>query len=363
MFSLSAIRIENLRSLVDTGFISLKPITVLVGKNSAGKSTFARFIPLLKQSIQERKRAPVLWFGRLVDFGSFSEALSRNRVEDEIRFTFRLSFSVDPSSVRRRRLPRRSTLNLIGSGHIDITLALRNGKNGTYPDRIVINAFGREYQVVINESNLIESFKWPSGEWKLREDIQGWAHADKLFPQILLLKKHGSESHFQEYSYFWSQLEDAVRVFVHGNTTNATIAGIAERVPIGQPADVLAHIRNLPAPASWSDGLRACTVSSKRFERVYDAAFLHQLPQLLEEINVSLENEISKSSYLEPIRATAQRYYRQQELAVEEIDSKGANIAMFLEGLPEYRKKAFSVWLREALGFSVSSIKDGGTYH
>jgi len=48
---MDAIRIENLRSLTDTGFVELKPLILLVGQNSSGKSSFLRFFPLLRQSI------------------------------------------------------------------------------------------------------------------------------------------------------------------------------------------------------------------------------------------------------------------------------------------------------------------------
>jgi predicted ATPase len=46
---MDSIRIQNLRCLSDTGFIQIKPITVLLGQNSSGKSTFLRVLPLLKQ--------------------------------------------------------------------------------------------------------------------------------------------------------------------------------------------------------------------------------------------------------------------------------------------------------------------------
>ena len=65
------LRIRNLRSLEDTGPIELRPLTLLVGKNSSGKSTLLRVLPLLRQSIEVDTAGPLLWFGRYVDFGSF----------------------------------------------------------------------------------------------------------------------------------------------------------------------------------------------------------------------------------------------------------------------------------------------------
>ncbi|KAA0784227.1 AAA family ATPase, partial [Bacillus sp. BB081] len=37
--NLKKIRIKNLRSLIDTKEVEIKPLTILVGKNSTGKST------------------------------------------------------------------------------------------------------------------------------------------------------------------------------------------------------------------------------------------------------------------------------------------------------------------------------------
>ncbi|WP_406569170.1 AAA family ATPase [Aeromonas caviae] len=57
---MKAIRIKNLRCFNDTGYIEIKPINLLIGLNSTGKSSFARVFPLLKQSIE---RYQVLYYG------------------------------------------------------------------------------------------------------------------------------------------------------------------------------------------------------------------------------------------------------------------------------------------------------------
>lgn len=74
---LQSIRLRNLRSFADTDnspYIDLKPITVLIGKNSSGKSTFLRSLPLLRQSVEAHTTGPILWYSSYVDFGAFSEA-------------------------------------------------------------------------------------------------------------------------------------------------------------------------------------------------------------------------------------------------------------------------------------------------
>lgn len=51
--------------------------------------------------------------------------------------------------------------------------------------------------------------------------------------------------------------------------------------------------------------------------------------------------------YIAPLRATAERYYRLRNLAIDEIDFQGKNLAVFLNSLAEDRLKAFQDWTQE----------------
>lgn len=77
-------------------------------------------------------------------------------------------------------------------------------------------------------------------------------------------------------------------------------------------------------------------------------------------INTRIKRDFSGIKYIKPLRATAQRYYRYQELAVEEIDSEGANIAMFLEGLNYADRRKLNEWLISSVGISVYPKREGG---
>lgn len=68
--------------------IELKPITILVGRNSSGKSSFLRAFPLLKQSLIARSSAPILWFGELVDFANYRTTVFENHEDSSIKFHF-----------------------------------------------------------------------------------------------------------------------------------------------------------------------------------------------------------------------------------------------------------------------------------
>ena len=57
---MKSIGIKNLRSLKNVEQIEIKPITILVGRNSSGKSTFLRIFPLLKQTLNDLS-VPLYW--------------------------------------------------------------------------------------------------------------------------------------------------------------------------------------------------------------------------------------------------------------------------------------------------------------
>ena len=81
----TAIRIRNLRSLRDSGYIKIKPLTILLGANSSGKSTFLRSFPLFTQSVKKNLRGPISWFDdSLVDFGDYTTAKNKEAGRDEM---------------------------------------------------------------------------------------------------------------------------------------------------------------------------------------------------------------------------------------------------------------------------------------
>ena len=77
---INTIGIKNFRSLKEikignNEFLEIKPITILLGKNSSGKSSFLRIFPLLKQSVTSRTRGALALFGNEVDFGDFATTI------------------------------------------------------------------------------------------------------------------------------------------------------------------------------------------------------------------------------------------------------------------------------------------------
>ena len=93
--TVEAIRLQNFMAFEDTGWIDLRPITLLFGGNSSGKSAIIRALLLLRQSLNTDERGTPFVFEHLygVDLGGFKEAVHNGQTEKHIWFHFRCSSS------------------------------------------------------------------------------------------------------------------------------------------------------------------------------------------------------------------------------------------------------------------------------
>jgi hypothetical protein len=66
-----------------------------------------------------------------------------------------------------------------------------------------------------------------------------------------------------------------------------------------------------------------------------------------------IRNTLSDALYIGPARATSERYYRYQDLAVSEIDPDGKNFPMFLNSLSDAQVTNLSKWIQKLFGYGV----------
>jgi predicted ATPase len=91
-YRLSAICLQNFMAFENTGWVELRPITLLFGRNSSGKSALIRALLLLKQSLESRDvDAPLIFSSKWVDLGSYHNAVHQHDLNRDITFGFRVS--------------------------------------------------------------------------------------------------------------------------------------------------------------------------------------------------------------------------------------------------------------------------------
>ena len=106
------------------------------------------------------------------------------------------------------------------------------------------------------------------------------------------------------------------------------------------------------------DFLNDCNRS--QFDEIYNYLLGAYIDKLLSYCNDYFNAYFSQVHYIAPLRASAQRYYRLQGLAVDEIDPQGENIPMAINHLNNREKKQFKTWTMNNFGFEIDTkYKEG----
>lgn len=361
---MKSIRIRNLRSLVDTGTIELKPITVLLGENSAGKSTFLRTFPLLKQSVETPTTGPILWYGNLVDFGSFPDAINRQRRDGTITFEF-----VFP--VSRRNNPRLGIRDdrFIDNGnddidtHVSIEIEHASKQELTRAKKIELEFLGHRVRIEFGKDNKIGRFLVNDTEI-FDSPIEYDIFQQNLLPQIRIIPEYSKRVSSTSRNTPNSQLLlNEVKKIAHKNTGEPRIQMIIRHLRIGTSEEMLSIIQNLPKSvetASWNANTSYWEVNNQQFCRLRDIVIADGFWELYEAVAYTLLNTSRSINYIAPLRASAERYYRLQGLAVNEVDAQGQNLAVFIRNLSDRDSRRYEEWMNSSFGFVPTVGVDGG---
>lgn len=376
---MKSIRICNLRSLEDTGSIDLRPFTLLIGENSSGKSTFLRTFPLLRQSSEMRITGPILWYGQYVDFGSFQDALRRATVDKKISFSFTMTIdkkvltSPYPGVTGYRRylgLSRygdqdNDKLKLFSPFEITslIEIAYDQKSEGAYTKKYVIKVFDYTIEVGFTSDEKVENLVVNDRDLTYLSNNIMMVHRSGIFPYIYrqISASEASSVIGAEVELFEDELIKKVRGLVDKRTQNETIRKLIRTWIFGDSIKFLRQIQtNAQSLESWKNVVDTWTIENEDYKEVRDlwlALTFRSLSNLLEEYTRQF---VATCKYIAPVRARAERYYRIQNLAVDEPDFQGVNLPMFLRNLTEIERRNFSDWTNNLFGFSILTKSNFG---
>ena len=313
LVNMVALRIQNVRCLKDTGYLDLKPLTLLVGRNSAGKSSFLRFLPLLKQSMDRRTRGAIRWYGDLVDFGSFGETVHRNGEQPWLGF----AFQVDEDFSFELRLQYDAPTETTFVMGLDINIGPHCMKQRYNQDEKLI-------KLVYDQTDLTE----------LIESDLSFLGFIPLLQSTRKHPAHGLEASAEIMSIFSNSsldLKDAM-------PESKIIRRWLSRSPLG--ANLRYWSKQAQMPATELD----------------EDAFLFSRNILIAHDFIGHFLRTLQVHSIKPIRAHAERSYRWDELDVDSVDASGSNLAMVLSSLD---LDAFSAWTLEHFGFAISVKRYG----
>lgn len=352
---MDAFRIENLRSLGDTGFVQLRPITLLVGQNSSGKSTFLRALPLLRQSVGIRATNPILWWGDYVDFGNFEVALNTQAATKAITFHFQFDSRqvVQLRSMylesRQMRFPDNLTF-IVSIKIVKDTTA----EEGSHVGECRIQFADHNVELGFDTEGSVLRFKVNSNDLSSFGANFHARRRDGLLPYLIEeLPESGQVRPERRHSVLSGAIMKELRKFLPGNAADYTIRLIADGIEIGPSAEMLKSLQSTGYVSARSKNrILNWTTDSQAFQFIRDLSVAQTTLELLPLLDTYITEFARNSKYIAPVRATADRYTRVQDLAVNEVDSRGQNLAMFLRSLTTSERQSFAEWTESYLGFA-----------
>ena len=355
---MESIRIKNFRSLKDTGHIKLKPITVLVGKNSAGKSTFLRTFPLFKQSVEERTKAPVLFYTRNgVDFGSYKDVKSVFAKDDEyLEFEFLL-----PKINFKRKF---NNSNVNSKLRICMKINSEVDKITPFLKILEVEILKNKIEIHFNKKNIVDKVIINNENIDIGTELA--FINDGFIPDKFFVKNKNYRSSFENYVY--EKLQDKLENEIE-NTEISTerfkhiireISALQSKTKCFQILEKKLDYKKILLEKRKD--VKFIDKDSKWFDNFYTWIILSNFEYILNVANIYLGDTFHNVKYIAPIRATAERYYRIQDLSVDEVDANGQNLPMFLGSLSTSMMKKFNIWTEENFYFQVKIKRIEGHY-
>lgn len=353
---INQLRIRNLRSLQDTEVVEIRPIMILLGANSSGKSTFLRSFPLFTQSVNKKLRGPISWFdSAYVDFGDFKTAMNRYSDENEgISFSYAIDYPIiDPVRFIFKRLSSVSRKSL---QHIDILFTLNGDSKGTYISKIHVKTSDVNYEILLKERNDNVDIKINDKILEIPEKFKlNFNTAFAILPELI----SGTYSEEDENSI----IKKLIGIFKrHCNKKLQNTQRLESLLAFGllDKTSFLRHLKAANGIRSFQRSIQNWTIDTKEFDSIYNYFLLLKFNSIIDVINKELASFYHKCDYIAPMRAEAGRYYRIQGLQVQSVDPTGHNLLEFIASLTPKEKNSYDEFIKDILGVTVDVPMESG---
>ena len=355
---LEKISVRNYRTFPSETTFEIAPITILLGINSSGKSSITRLLPLFAQSLTNRSAGPILWVTDNLDYGSFLDNVHNNNASGQIEF----KLEGRGATIFQNILSR--SMDLYGqslSGEFKYSICVGQGSDVTSISSLDIEFYGERVQFIARTpGGLFSSIKLNgedySGILKGRDGVIGRG----FFPEMFFVRFKDGAATIAPTAELLDQAVSLLGKYAHANASKSKLRGLITPVPFLSLSATIQLISNRAAAIpSLKRNLEK--ISKREWREIWLTLFICNYSSIIESIKEAVEPDITQGGYLGPVRARASRYYRRQELAVDQIDSTGDNLAMYLNSLSVFELNQINTDLAEFFGHKI--IVDPGQGH
>lgn len=353
---ISSIRIKNLRSLRDTGDIELRPLTILIGGNSSGKSTFLRTFPLLSQTVSHNLRTAIAWYDESsVDFGDFSTSKTRNIEDDYIKFSFGIDFSNLLGLPHDKPRYSNNSWQTTAVWTLSIYYKQRADNKGVYVNCIEINLNGNTIKFFYRDKETIDIIF--NEHWiKDLNLYYSKYNPNGLFPEILPFSPNSKEIGYDAVLDVMSPLKKYCSNRFNNLARLRTIWNLWNESPI----KFISALKKYSDIKSLSKEFQTWNVDNPKFLNLYSSIYVLRILYGLRRINRSLKLYFNNCDYVAPLRAEASRYIRYKGLQVNKVDAYGRNLSEFIDSLTGPQRDSLNDFIENALGVKIKVRNNNG---
>ena len=349
---MNTITIKNFRSIVDSGDVPINRVNILLGKNSSGKSSFVRLFPMLKQTVNNRMRGPLLWFDEYYDLGKFDTALSRHATDDKL---IMLGFDIERTTTE----PSCKTDNCIDCAYIHMSpnlfldgmkkvktqVYIDSHKDETYIKRIVV-AF-KKHKVEIEKNRDVEPLTIRIDNEQYFEDSMDWSYRKSTFlPRLLLISN-------SEIDKIQDQLNKMLKSVPEVNEKYFNALYNIKSLHVD---DLLHTWEKKSDNPIFSMLLKHIDSKHEDAKKILSYLVLVNLQKAIKFVDGMINSFFDNSYYIAPYRYNYGRYMRNKELSVETVDPIGKNLMEYILGMSADELKDYKRFMKESFG-AVFTVK------
>ncbi len=329
--------IENIKSFKDSANVEIKPITIFVGRNSCGKSSLIRFPVVISQSMDSDAEAPVLLFGKYLDYGNYEDVVFGHSKRGIMKFA--VNYRVLPSHLSSR-IEKTSKFYKYLKKNYDIKLSITLGK---YSKRMIVNTCN----IDIDGIRCIDISRIQKEKYQIRiKDIF------ENSSEIIIDSKR-----VRFYKYIpWISVEEFL-----DNIVDSCMS-----ISINDPSKV-ELIKKTLKERLYSQGFGMPVVAQGEAADYQEVFSWCQLVELYESLLISVRmtsmQEAEDTYYIGPFRENPSRVYRDVEHRVDSVGTRGQDVSAMLKNDYVHDKKVIngvSEWLERSMDYKLS-LKDIGS--
>lgn len=312
-----------------------------------------------------------MWYGKYVDFGDFdtsvNSSITKNKV---IYFDFEVDLEVTPPSNIYDAYNKNNVFFDFDAAPLTIPIKIVLGVNSVSKNTQACY-FSLETEDCVIQVELsgykVSSFKSYAKRsgCEIVSNVEMLAIGSGFLPIIMEKEAEDSDEIFssneQAPSDIKSYLIEYIASFHHKHKSVDGVREVVSRMPMKYKDELFSWLlEQFERDRQFSKNVES--LKQDFIDNVYLHVLSMNINVISKSVNVALKNFFTGVRYLGPVRATAERFYRYQDLRVNEIDHMGSNLPMVINSLPEYKRKQLERWMLEHFDFSLVLESAGSHY-